>query len=139
MESPGHVPNGGPSDGFFIDEQLLTEVPIGTKVGVGLDQWTVEEPIPYDEEPDAIVLGNTYKDSITDFEGVAISLTKFLSSSQRVALQSSKLHDGKLIPVEYFDAHQLNEVKSKVKPKTMTAKEPGGPGRCASAPSCPKR
>lgn len=119
--------DGGPSDAFYIDEQLLEEVPNSRIVA-------------YEEEPDAVVLGNTYRDSITDFEGVAISLTKFLSSSQRVALQSSKLHEGKLIEPQYFDAHQLNEVKAKKTPKPMdTKKEPGGPGDCAKPPACAKR
>ena len=121
--------DGGPTEGFYIDEQLLEEIP------------SSKSPlyIPYEEEPDVIVLGNTYKDSITDFEGVAISITKFLSSSQRVSLQPKKLHDGKPVDPQYFDAHQVNEVKAKVKPKVMTAKEPGGPGNCARPPACPRR
>lgn len=121
--------DGGPSEGFYIDEQLLEEVPSSKSVLY----------IPYEEEPDAIVLGNTYKDSISDFEGVAISLTKFLSSSQRVALQPKKLYEGKPIEPQYFDAHQLNEVKSKVKPKEKVSKHTGGPGDCAKPPACPRR
>lgn len=122
--------DGGPNDGFFIDEQLLEEV-TGKEAKV---------TIPYEEEPDAIELGKTYKDSITDFEGVAISLTKFLASSQRVGLQPTKLHEGKPIDAQYFDVHQINEVKSKTKPKTKEAASgPGGPGICAKPPMCAKR
>jgi hypothetical protein len=121
--------DGGPNDAFFIDEQLLEEV-TGKAAKV---------TIPYEEEPDAVELGKTYKDSITDFEGVAISMTKFLSSSQRVALQPSKLHEGKPIDAQYFDAHQLNAVKAKVTPKAKEAAAPGGPGNCAKPPACAKR
>jgi hypothetical protein len=116
--------DGGPAEGFYVNETLLEETTSSLPI------------IPYVEEEDVIVLGDTYKDSITEFEGVAVSITKFLTSSQRVGLQSSKLHEGKVVDVQYFDAHQLNEAKAKVKPKVKTAKEPGGPGECARPLKC---
>jgi hypothetical protein len=121
--------DGGPKDAFFIDEQMLEEV-------TGKD---AKVSVPYEEEPNAVELGKTYQDSITGFEGVAISFTKFLSASQRVGLQPTKLHEGKPIETQYFDAHQLNEVKSKVTPKVKESAAPGGPGKCATPPACARR
>jgi hypothetical protein len=127
IQPPGLKADGGPMDGFYIDEQLLQEQP-GAAV------------ISYEEEPDMIVLGDTYKDSISDFEGVAISLSKFFTSSQRVGLQSSKLHEGILTDVQYFDAHQLSPVKKPKKvPNKKVTKDNGGPGDCAKPPACPRR
>ena len=126
LQPPG-LKDGMPYDGFYVDEKLLEEVP-DTKV------------IPYTEEPDLVVLGNTYRDSITDFEGVATTLTKFLAASQRVGLQPSKLHEGATIKEHYFDAHQIAEVEPVKIPKTQTAgTPPGGPGNCAPPHKSPSR
>ena len=119
--------DGGPTAAFYIDEQMLEEVP-------------QKKEIPYLEEADEVTLGKTYKDSITGLEGVATSVTKFLSASQRVVLQPTKLHEGKPIDAQVFDASQLEEVKAKVTPKPKAAdKTPGGPGDVARPHSVPRR
>lgn len=103
-----------------------------------------------------IELGAIYRDSITKFEGVAISVTRFLYACERVALQPIKMHEGKPIDAHYFDAHQLELVKpaskSPAKPPQLlledflepddvpTRRVPGGPGGTeAKQNTCPVR
>lgn len=87
-----------------------------------------------------VVLGNVYRDSITGFQGVAISCTTFLYACKRVGLQPTELKDGKLIDAHYFDIYQLTEVEvpspaNKAKKDATT----GGPGDCAKQNECPRR
>jgi hypothetical protein len=111
------------------------------------DQHQIEEvkgkstanPPKRDVEDPEIELGAVYRDSITKFEGVAISVTRFMYSSSRVILQSIKLHEGKPVDPQAFDAHALILVKpaakSPAKPMPKTAVATGGPG----GTECPPR
>lgn len=96
------------------------------------------------ETIEGIELGAIYRDSITKFEGVAVSVTKFLYSCARVSLQPTKLHEGKQIDPGYFDVHQLVLVKpaekSPANPIPTSTVKTGGPGGTeAKPPKCATR
>jgi hypothetical protein len=92
------------------------------------------------QEISRVKLGKTYKDSITGFEGVAVSRTEYLYSCVRVAIQPVTLHEGKPVDCYIFDEHQLVEVPVKVVPKAKAASaKPGGPGDVPKARSISQR
>jgi hypothetical protein len=111
------------------------------------DQHQIEEikgkitanPPKRDVDDAEIELGAIYRDSITKFEGVAISRTRFMYSSSRVILQSIKMHEGKPVDPQAFDAHSLILVKpaakSPAKPMPKQVEKTGGPG----GTECPPR
>lgn len=68
-----------------------------------------------------IKLGERYRDSITGFEGIAISIHTYIHGCTRVALQTLK--DGDIKDFA-FDAPALVEIKTE---KTVTSKRTGGP------------
>lgn len=98
-----------------------------------------------------IEMGATYRDSITGFEGVAVSVTFFLYACERVALQPAKMKDGVPVDLHVFDSHQLKFVKSAEKSPAKPAPKPaqllleddspkpGGPGDVAKQNVCPTR
>lgn len=102
-----------------------------------------------------IEIGATYRDSITKFEGVAVSVTFFLYACERVALQPTKLKEGAPGEIGVFDSLQLEFVKSAAKSPAKPApkpqlllesadeepksKRPGGPGDVAKQNVCPTR
>lgn len=128
LEPPGTKGDGELKDTVYFDEKRLEPV-----------SKPEYPPIPYNEPEDIAELGRTYQDNITEFEGVAISRTKFLFSQERVGLQPTKLHEGKPIEAQYFDAGQLKVTRAKSKAPEKKAAVAGGPGDCAKPPACAKR
>lgn len=76
-------------------------------------------------------LGNTYRDSICGFEGIAVARTVYLYGCERVLLTPVKLKpDGDFLPDCWFDEAQLVSVRSKKKPaKRGDGNGPAGPIR----------
>lgn len=84
-----------------------------------------------------IILGRTYKDSATGFEGVATGVTHFLFACERVCL--SKGHNEKGEPIEaVFDAPQLVETKKETK-ALLAALTAAGLREPAAAPAAPRQ
>lgn len=78
-------------------------------------------PVTYNSK---IKLGDTVRDIITNFEGIAYGVTFWLYGCARFAVKSKDLHEGKPIEMEWFDEAQLEIVAKTPKyeqPKT------GGP------------
>ncbi len=78
-----------------------------------------------------VKLGNTYKDSISGFEGIAIARAVYLYGCQRVMVAPNKLKpDGDFLPDCWFDEAQLVSVRSKTKvAKRGKSNGPAGPSR----------
>ena len=93
---------------------------------------TVPNPAQTEIDDPEIELGAIYRDSITKFEGVALSITYFLYSTARVVIQPTKMHEGKPVDAHFFEAHQLELVKpaskSPAKPLPEKVEKTGGPG-----------
>jgi len=68
-------------------------------------------------------LGETLKDKITGFEGVAMARVEYFTDCIHYALCSQTLKDGKSLEWEYFDETRLVRVKGKKK----IVKESRGP------------
>lgn len=81
-------------------------------------------------------LGDTLRDKITTFEGVATSKHEYLNGCVRFSLTPTKLHDGKPIESQTFDVEQLEIVKA-AEPRAV--KPAGGPHSEPSRPSVPSR
>lgn len=62
-----------------------------------------------------IKLGQTIKDSITGYQGVAIGRTKWLYGCVRITIQGDLDKDGKVPDTVCFDEEQLIVVKAKRK------------------------
>ena len=79
-------------------------------------------------------LGNTYKDSISGFEGVAIARSVYLYGCERVLIAPTSLKkDGDFLPDCWFDEAQLASVRASKKPAKKTkANGPAGPSRSVS-------
>lgn len=61
-----------------------------------------------------IILGNKYKDTISDFEGIATAKTEYLfGGNSRVLLESEELVSGKPVEGVWFDEPRLTEVEDK--------------------------
>lgn len=81
-----------------------------------------------------IVLGKTYKDRISGYEGVADSVYFYLNGCVRVNLVSKKLHEGKVVDAT-FDEQCLESVnttaaenlRKKLKPDNAPVSSVGGP------------
>lgn len=56
---------------------------------------------------DEINVGDVVRDTVTGFEGIAVAITKWLHGCMRITVQPQKLHDGKPIEPQTFDAPQL--------------------------------
>ncbi len=56
-----------------------------------------------------IILGATYRDRLTGFEGIAIGRYEYLTGCTRVCIQSPQLVDGKTVEIT-LDAPQLTYV-----------------------------
>lgn len=69
----------------------------------------------------AVQLGDLVRDSVTGFEGVAVSITRYLQGCRRVGVQSRKLIDGKPGDWQTFDEPQLTVTKSAVVPTVGNA------------------
>lgn len=73
-----------------------------------------------------VTLGDTVKDTVSDFEGVAVSKHLYLNGCTRITVQPKyNKKDKKLPESETFDEPQLKILKQKVVPQG--SKETGGP------------
>ncbi len=76
-------------------------------------------------------LGDRAKDSISGFEGIVVGVTEWLYGCRRVGLADEKLHEGKAIETQWFDAAQVEVVdRGQVEAQLAEALAPtGGPDR----------
>lgn len=71
-------------------------------------------------------LGDTLRDKITGFTGVAVSVHEYLHGCRRFSLQPTDLRDGKPVETHSFDEPQLEIIADGgVAPKSGNT--PGGP------------
>lgn len=78
-------------------------------------------------------LGDTLRDTVTKFEGVAMARTQWFNGCLRYQLQPPKLKDGKMLDQEVFDEQQLVLVKAAKKPEAK--KLTGGPQKDVRSPT----
>lgn len=83
-----------------------------------------------------IRLGDIVRDTVTDFEGVAIAEHMYLHGCRRISVQPQKLHDGKIIDAQTFDEPQLVVVESK---PVQGRRDRGGPRNEPARPAVPSR
>ncbi len=78
-----------------------------------------------------VILGKTYRDSISGYDGVAVCRSVYLYGCERVLLTPTKLKaDGDFLPDCWFDEAQLVSVRVKKVPvKRIKGKGPAGPAR----------
>lgn len=83
-----------------------------------------------------VKLGETYRDDLTGYEGVAIGIYFYFSGCERVELEffDKKRRD---LKSAVFDATRLIDVGTGS--KVESSKEPGGPDKGGTARSVPKR
>ena len=79
-----------------------------------------------------IKLGDTVKDPITGFKGIAMSRTAYLHSCASVGVKPQKMHNGKPIDMHWIDEPRLNVVKKGTfaiedARRTAAGKKVGGP------------
>lgn len=73
-----------------------------------------------------VKLGDKARDTVSGFEGVAVSDHNYLNGCRRVSLQPAVDKDGKLPGIETFDDPQLELVEDKVAKRDTTT---GGPDK----------
>lgn len=62
-----------------------------------------------------ITLGNKYKDSVTGYEGLAVSRTEYINGCTQIGLQARIDKDGKVPKIQFFDEQDVDpESKAKV-------------------------
>ena len=87
-----------------------------------------------------VELGQTVKDVITGYEGVAVSITHHLHACRRIVVQSRELKDGKPVEDMVFDEQLLLVLDLpnilEVEPLTN---EPGGDRPVEPAHAAPRR
>ena len=84
-----------------------------------------------------IKLGNTVKDNVTGFEGIATGRTVFLFGCIRILIEPEKLgSDGKPIDGQWFDEQRVEEVIRKENSEDIPAS--GGPQNDCIIPQIPK-
>ncbi len=62
-----------------------------------------------------VELGSTVKDILTGFTGIATGRTEWLFGCTRIAIEPTKLKEGKPIDAEWFDEQRVEVIK-KTKP-----------------------
>jgi len=77
-------------------------------------------------EETKIELGKKYRDKVTDFEGVAIGQTNWLTGCATAGLQGKINKEGKKPEAEWFDVNRLEPVESKAV-DIDTGTDKGGP------------
>jgi hypothetical protein len=85
---------------------------------------------------EAMKLGDTLRDTISTFTGVATGKHEYLNGCVRFSVTPQVLHDGKPIESQVFDVEQLELVKA-AEPRKVTPS--GGPHKEPSRPSAPPR
>jgi hypothetical protein len=78
-----------------------------------------------------VALGAKYRDTITSFEGIAVSRTEFLYGCVRVCLEKGD-EKGEKSVTEYFDEQRLTAV-SELHQRLVSDAKTGGPGDCPTA------
>jgi hypothetical protein len=76
-------------------------------------------------------LGERVKDTVTDFEGMAIARCVYLNGCVRIQVQPKELKDGKIIEGEWIDEGQLvifDDKKKFNRTALDEEEENGGPG-----------
>lgn len=79
-----------------------------------------------------IQLGDTVKDPVTGYSGIAAGRTTWLNGCVRIGVQA-KMRDGKVPELEWFDETQL------VGPKLKKTQAAGGPQQDPTPRSEPRR
>ena len=74
-----------------------------------------------------VQLGDMVRDTITDFEGIAIARSEWLGGCVRIGVQNKQMKDGKPVEETWFDENRLFIIlhNSKTNQSTIT----GGPAR----------
>lgn len=57
-------------------------------------------------------LGDTVKDSITGFQGIAVGRTAWLYGCDRIGVEPREMKDGKTIDIAWFDEARLVVLKA---------------------------
>jgi hypothetical protein len=73
-----------------------------------------------------IPLGSLVKDKITGFKGIAIGRTAWLHGCSMIGIQSSILHEGKPVEVQWFDEQEVEFAGEKIKSETEGISAPAG-------------
>jgi hypothetical protein len=91
------------------------------------------------EAPKMVMLGDKVRDKITDFKGIAVVRSEYLSGGDRIQVQGKLDKDGKIPEDQSFDEPQLEilvsakaggkKEESKTEPKTEKQERPYGPER----------
>lgn len=81
-------------------------------------------------------LGDTVKDTVTDFTGTVVSRHEYLNGCVRLSVQPRELKDGKPIESQGFDIEQLQLVKA-AEPRAVVPS--GGPHNDPPRPAVPSR
>ncbi len=76
---------------------------------------------------DEILLGDTVKDRISGFKGIATARSEFLHGCVRILISPEGLKDAKPIESQWVDEPQLERVKKGSRHKTPITSHPGGP------------
>lgn len=76
-----------------------------------------------------IQLGDKVRDTMTGFEGIAVTIADYLNGCRRIAVQPTKLKDGKVPDDVYFDEQQLERLGARWMPPAQPklAARTGGP------------
>lgn len=85
-----------------------------------------------------VELGQTVKDVITGYEGIAVSITEYLHACRRIVVQSRELKDGKPVEDQVFDEQRLTvlDVPNILETAPLT-NQPGGNRPVAARPPVP--
>lgn len=85
-------------------------------------------------EPTKIILGATYRDRLTGFEGIAVGRYEYLTGCTRVSIQAPHLVDGKTVEIT-VDAPMLAYVgftdemaKLRAEQNAVATSQAGAPG-----------
>ena len=90
----------------------------------------MREPVSPSSE---VALGDTVKDMVTGFTGMAVAHTKWLHGCERIVIEPQKLDkDGSTVDPETFDIQRIQVVKTGTGApvaKSIVKEPPGGPQR----------
>ncbi|MCJ2022148.1 hypothetical protein MKK84_32900 [Methylobacterium sp. E-065] len=87
-----------------------------------------------------VELGQTVKDVITGYEGIAVSITEYLHACRRIVVQSRELKDGKPVEDQVFDEQRLVVLAvPNILEEAPLTNEPGGERLVPRQPAVPFR
>jgi hypothetical protein len=87
--------------------------------------------VPVSESSD-VALGDTVKDLVTGFKGMAVAYSMWLHGCERIVIEPQKLKDGATVEPEPFDIQRIEVVRRGKGPPVARAiqkEPPGGPQR----------